>query len=326
MYVEKVLADTDESLISYQVLGGERLAEFAETFRADPRATITSLFGEPKIVERRPELSEVGDKRGANLEADVEDEDAVPEIDATVEDAPGTETVLDEEAAARAAEDVDQAVVDYIVEYTKMHLSPVVSRALRVYRERGLAALTTEFTVTKAPRKTLAAVAKFASVRFDKIVLIYDGFDGWGQVPADTRQKIATSLSEIRWVLESDAVLVMMLEKGNVAELEELFAAGRQLPWDFSGLIPLGDAPDVIDAVIVNAWLAAAVYPGADVLTLGDRVLSALVEASDGSLKQLATKAAAAVEDAAERGVATLDDAALAVGLAAEWSEEEVAE
>ncbi|MDR3685781.1 MAG: hypothetical protein P4L93_02320 [Coriobacteriia bacterium] len=321
-YVERVLAEPDESLIAYQVIGEERLAAFADTFRADPLATIDSLFGDPNTVERRPELTEVGDARGANLEANVDDEESTPEIDSTVGDAPGTDIVLGEEADARDEDNLDQEVMDYLVEYTKVHLSPVVARALRVYRERGLAALTSEFSITKAPRKTLAAVIKFARTRFDKIVLIYDGFDGWGQVPPDTRMQIASTLSEIRWALESDAVLVMMLQKGEVSELEEQFGAGTQLEWSFPGVIALQDAPDELDATTVNRWLDAAAYPGSEPITLDDRVLRALADASHDSLRLFVTKAAAAVESAAEHGASALDDEALEAGIAAEWSEE----
>jgi hypothetical protein len=162
-------------------------------------------------------------------------------------------------------------------------------------------------------------------VRFDKIVLIYDGFDGWIQVPSDTRRQIGQTLSDVRWALESDAVLVMMLQKGEVAELEEQFGSGRQLEWAFPGVIALQDAPDVLDAIIVNRWLAAAAYPGTEALTLDDRVLGALADASDGSLRRFLAKGAAAVESAAERAVSALDDIALEAGLAADWGEEAVA-
>lgn len=322
LYIAKVLAEPDESLIAYQVLGGEALDAFAETFQADPDAATESLFGDPKILERRPELTEVGDVRTSGLEADVEDEETTPEIDASVGDAPGTDRMLGEEADARDQEDVSQALVDYIVEYTKIHLSPVVSRALRVYRERGLAALAHEFTITKAPKKTLAAVVKFARVRFDKVVLVFDGYDGWIGVPADMRLQISSSLSEVRWALESDAIIVMMLEKGAVAELEELFAAGTQLDWSFPGVIPLQDAPDAIDTEIVNRWLAAAAFPHAEPLTMDDSTLSSLAAASDGSLKRFVGMALAAVESAGERGVSSLDADALADGLAAGRGEE----
>ena len=317
LYIESVLRDPDEDLIAYQVLGEDGLAAFAGSFRADPAAGVARLFGEPMIIERRPELTEVGDVRGVNLEPDVDDEDAVPEIDSTVGEAPGTDVVLLEEADAREEDDPDQAVADYIVEYTKVHLSPVVSRALRVYRERGLGALSAEFSITKAPRKTLAAVAKFASVRFRKIVLVYDGYEGWAQVPIETRTQVAATLAEMRWLLESDGVIVMMLERGQVPELEEQFAGGAQVAWDFPGVIPLQGAHDLLDTTLVNWWLAAASYPGAQPLTLGDETLAALFEAAGGSLRAFTTMGAAAIENAAERGASSLDEIALEAGLKA---------
>jgi hypothetical protein len=321
-YVECVLAEPDEDLIAYQVLGAERLAEFTESFRADPLAHIDAVFGDPTVIERRPELTEVGDLRRANLDANVDEEESMPEIDASIADAPGTEVILEEEADARGHEDIGQEVADYIIEYTKVHVSPVVSRALRVYRERGLAALANEFTITKAPKKTLAAVAKLARCRFDKVVLIFDGFDSWITTPAETRSQIRETLSDIRWTLEDDAVMVLALEQGHVAELEEQFASGTQIVWDFPGVMPLQDAPDALDSTIVNRWLSGAAYPGAEPITMGDRVLAALAEDAEGSLGRFVPMAAAAIESAAARGVSSLDDEALSAGRAAKRSKE----
>ncbi len=64
-------------------------------------------------------------------------------------------------------------------------------------------ALTAELTITKAPRKTLTALVRFARLRFRKIVLIYDGFDNWSATPADIRSQITGTLSELRWMLEA---------------------------------------------------------------------------------------------------------------------------
>lgn len=316
-WVEQVLSDRDESLISFDVLGAEALDAFAERFREDPAAAIESIFGPPEI-ERRPELAEVSDLRLTRLETDVdEDQQNPPELDASVPDAPGTAVVMAEEADAIAEENVDEAILDYIVDYTKARISPVVARALRVYRERGLAAMATEFRVTKAPRKTLAALAKFARVRFRKVVLIYDGFDSWNSAPPELRRDITTSLSEIRWLLDSDAMMVMMLEKDGVDELEEAFSGGTHIDWTFDSVRKVFDRPDVLDLEMVDSWLSAAAVVGSEPITTTNTILVEIAAAANGSMNAFVIKAHAAIESAADRGVGELDDEALAAGLAA---------
>ena len=206
--------------------------------------------------------------------------------------------------------DNDQAVVDYIVEYTKAHLSPVVARALRVYRERGLAAMTEELKITKAPKKTLAAIVRLARSRFAKVALIFDGFDLWYQVPAETRSLIAGTLSEIRWMLESDVVMVFVLETGEVPELEEQFGGGTRVEWGFSGLASFEKDSQALDTATVDSWMARAAVPGAVPLTMDDPVLSALMSDSEG-FSEFAFRAATAIEDAADRAASTLDEEAL---------------
>ena len=233
LYVKKILAEPDESLIAYQVLGADALAAYNARFAEDPAQAVADVFGIAK-VERRPELAEVADTRSMDLLSDVEEDATAAELDEGIGDAPGTEVILSDEVSPE--ENIDRAILDYLVEYTKVHLSPVIARALRVYRDRGLVALTAELTITKAPRKTLTALVQFARVRFRKIVLIYDGFDNWAQAPAEMRSQIAGTLSEIRWMLEADAAVVVMLERGGVPELEEQFGSGKQVEWAFPGL------------------------------------------------------------------------------------------
>lgn len=317
LYLEGLLGEPDESLISYQVLGAERLSAFVERFDADKAAATEGLFG-PFVVERRPELAEVADLRLTNLELDVDESQTPAELDSTVGDAPGTDVVLAEEADATEIDDTDQALVDYIVEYTKVHLSPVIARALRVCRERGLAAMATEFKVTKAPRKTLQALVKLASVRFTKVIFMFDGFEGWAQAPDELRTQIAASLAELRWMFESDGMLVLILEEGVVPELEEQYGSSRRVDWAFPGLATIEQAPDSLNATVVDRWIANATLSGFEPMTLGDPVLTGLAEASDGSMALFVAKASAAIEDAAERGSDKLDEAALAAGLAAE--------
>jgi hypothetical protein len=318
LYVKQVLAEPDTELVAYQVLGDEGLAAYRARFDEDPKLAVNDVFGHVKL-ERRPELVEVADTRPADLQSNVDEEDGPPEIDSTIMDAPGTEMILASEIPEE--ELADRAVLDYIVEYTKVHLSPVIARALRVYHDRGLAALTTELTITKAPRKTLAALVRFARVRFRKIALVFDGFDAWPQTPAEIRTEIASTLSEVRWMLEADAVVVMVLDRSGSPELEEQFGAGKHVDWDFPGLSALETAGDAIDVEAVDRWLAASASSDKTPLTVGDPVLSALLELAEGSLSAFCATAGVAIESAAERGVSALDAEALEAGKAARTTE-----
>jgi len=318
LYVEKVLGEPDESLISFQVIGAEGLSDYRARFAENSAQAVADVFGVAK-GERRPELAEVADTRSLTLDSDVDEADSAPELDGTIGHAPGTEVLLADEIPPE--EVVDRAILDYLVEYTKVHLSPVIARGLRVYRERGLAALAAEMTITKAPRKTLAALVRFARVRFRKIVLIYDGFENWIRTPADLRSQIAGTLMELRWILEADAFMVMILERGGVPELEEQFGTGKRVDWDFPGLLAIEGAPDAIDVEMLDRWLAAAAVPDTTPLTVGDPVLSALLAEADGSLKAFSLAAAIAIENTVERGASALDQEALEAARAASWTE-----
>lgn len=320
LYIDKVLAEPDENLVSYQVMGAEVLADYQARFAEDREQAVADVFGVAKI-ERRPELSEVADIRPSALDSNVDEEDSSPEIDGTIGDAPGSDMILADELLPD--ETVNRTILDYLVEYTGVHLSPVIARGLRVYQERGLTAVAAEFLITKAPRKTLAALVRLARVRFKKVVLIYDGFAGWAQTPPEIRSQIAGTLSELRWTLEDDAVVVMMLERDGVPELEEQFSSGSRVDWDFPGILTLQNEPDGIDVEMLDRWLAYAAAPGVAPLTVGDPVLSALLAESDGSLKAFVLAACVAIESAVERGATALDAEALEAGQSATWEETE---
>lgn len=316
-YVEQVLGEPDEELVSFQVLGQDRLDAFSAEFHEDAAASILSVFGESE-VERRPELAETADLRTNALETDAVESDDSPELDASIGDTPGTEIVLAEAADALESDEAPDAILDYLVEYTQVHLSPVVARALRAYRDRGLAAMANEFRVTKAPRKTLSALVRLARTRFRKLVLMYDGFGNWAGVPSELRTQITASLSEIRWMLDGDAVMVLFLEEGGVPELEEQFSGGTRLDWEFADVGRIFDAPDVIDVSMIDGWLAAATLPGREPLTARNPAIAALLDAADGSLARFLDEMEAAIESAAARDLTTLDDEAKDAGLRAE--------
>lgn len=316
-YVAHVLSEPDTGLASYQVLGDERLADFAREFHDDPIQTVLDYFGDLEL-ERQSQLAQVADVRLTVLEPDVEDAEEPEEVDQDLATALGTEGLTIEQPGTEE-EDVDgrTMVVDYIIEYARMHLSPVVARALRVYRERGLAAMSIEFRVTNAPKKTLDALIRFARHRYSKIVLIFDGFDAWIGVPQDLRVKIANTMSELRWHFADDAVIIAMLDRGVAPELEETFAAATHVPWDFAAVGDVQEPGTELKAEFVDRWFEAAAAEGKESLTSSDPAIARLIAASDGSIERFVGMARAAIESAADRGIAALDDTALEAGLAA---------
>jgi len=249
------------------------------------------------------------DGDGAELEPSDGDE-----IDTTVGDAPGIGVVAPDDSAA---EDPYAGVADYVIDYTREHLSPVLGRALRVYIDRGLFATATEFNITKAPRKTLLALVQFARSRFDQVVLMWDGFENWGDIETELRSKIVGLLTELRWSLDGLAVPVFLIDEGVAPELAESFASSVKLRWDYSTLTELGDDPDAVSSIAIERWFAAAAIPGVAPLTVADEGVAALVKAAEGSMVRFIRLALEAIEDAADRGVTSIDVAAVSAAVEA---------
>ena len=183
-------------------------------------------------------------------------------------------------------EEIDEItpIADYVVEHVRVHRSPVVARALRVYKDRGLAAMANEFRITKAPRKTLKALLNVARLQFDDVVLIFDGFDNWNTVPPDLRAKIAASLSDIRWTSDGLGIFVVMVNRDATPEVEEPFAAGTRVDWDFAGLVPMEESPGALLPDVVDSWLASAALPGSEPLTMAHPLLVSLRETAGDDL------------------------------------------
>ena len=310
-HIERILANPDESLPSFSAMPPGALERFAERFVADPETVAIECIGDDE-VERRPELTEVADMRLIGLETDVDaEEGASVEWDASVGDAPGTAAIVGERSDEPES-DLD-AITDYIIDYTRAHYSPVIARALRQHKDRGLVATINELQVTKAPTKTLAAIARMAAVRFRKLALIYDGFEQWMQVPEDIRAKIVASLTGTREATSGDALMVMLMESGSVDELQAHFADATHVSWDFRALEAAESMKETIEPAVVDGWLASAALEGRAPMTVSDPVIAALV-AQSPSVASFVRAASAAVEDAVDRGSSILDDAALEAG------------
>jgi hypothetical protein len=311
-YVAKVLQEPDESLASYSVVGPDGLADFADKFGEDPVTAVRSIFGDEEI-ERHQELIGAIDPRRGGLEDEGEEDDDAIEVDETIGDAPGTAVLL---AQSAAAPDDGAPVLDYLIDYTRAHLSPVVARGLRLYRERGLAALAEELKITKAPRKTLGKLIDLAMLRYGKVALLFDEFEHWSEIPVDLRSQVVASMTSMRWKLAGVAVMVLMLAAGEAPELEETFAGGPVIGWGFDNLAQIQDSPDGIDSVVINDWLASAALPGTEPITADDPGVRRLMDASGGSLSSLLDLGRAAIEHAAERHALCIDDDAVAAAIA----------
>jgi hypothetical protein len=202
----------------------------------------------------------------------------------------------------------------YIEAYTGAHLSPVVARALRVYRAKGTIAAGEELKVTKAPRKTLRALLTMTTRRYRKVLFIYDQFEMWQLVPDDLRTKIIASLAELRWIAESTGIVTILASAGDVPELAEQFAAAVRVDQHMlDGLRLVEAAPAERDtARLMERVLTAASLPGTDpkrIASLAER-LAGLADGED--LAVTANRASTALREAAARGLGDLDEEAVA--------------
>lgn len=315
-YLKRVLAEPDDSLASYLVMGAERLDEFSARFSEDPQGATDALFGQ-MTFERRPELGEVGDMRLSEVEALQDGEESFPELDETVGEPPGSILFNGEPALPADTEDSWNDVLDYVVEHTRVHLSPVVARSLRVYHDRGQFAMAGELMITKSPRKTLAALIRLATARFAKVAIIFDDFDQWLQIEDDLRSKLVGAFSEMRWAHDGGSVMTLLMTEGEAPEIEETFAGATAVDWSFSGLSQTLDNPLLLIPEVVDAWLAAATLSGHAPMSTADSALEKLLAVSGSSLGKFIPLAFAAIENAADRGISGLDDTSVATALQA---------
>jgi hypothetical protein len=353
VYTAALLAEPDESLPEYEGIADlDRDALIAE-FEENPIVTAERYFGACESAHRDSAPVEVviADtvNRGKDLEADPEaadesDED-VPIEEGYVAPVSMTEDEMaalmgidepDESAALEGAAEADgeveatepeeepeqpktpeELLVDYVVAHTKAHLSPVIARGIAAYRDSGTVATAQEWKITKAPRKTLAALCELASYRYRRVVLIWDQFDAWNHgMHPEWKIKILSAFTEMRFAMGDNGLLVLMVQEGQAPEVEQQFGTGFVVDWDMPELERLRADPDLLDTEIVGAWVASAVLPDVDEDRGALQGLDTLIEAADGSLERFQRMASAAVEDAATRGASTLDDQAIAAARA----------
>lgn len=222
----------------------------------------------------------------------------------------GVEAEEDEAQASPEAPDgrlpgEDEDVLDpmvpirlYLLDWTRENVSPVLARGLRAYIEHGSGMMSQELKITKAPKKTLLALCRFAMARFERVVFLYDNFEAWPHMQPDMRVKMSSGLSQIRWALDGVAVMAVAAVPGQAPELEEQFSGGRRVDWTFSEVEGLESA-DAQPAL--RAAVAASARPGREVDV---RVYSAVEQAclaAPDSLEEAVRIAADEIDELAAR-------------------------
>jgi len=287
-YARAALAQPDTSLPEWESVSAEEVATALARLDEEPAAWVADLFGPPDDV-RMPEEDRLPEIDRIMTDAGRRSDDLNPEPiedDATLEAAEGefesATIVLEPSEAVEALRDpLDHPLVSYVIAHAKEHVSPVVARGLRSYVTDGTTGATQEFKITRAPRKTLAALAKFACFRFDKLVIIFDQFEGWETIPEDIRADILGALSEMRFALGPNAVIVVLTSDEGMPEMEEQYAGAIQVHWDFEELIAVQMPDSANDLPTLQLWLDSAAVPGADVTALRTRVEEATAGSED---------------------------------------------
>ena len=312
-YTHRCLHEPDTSLAEWQDLEGLDLASLISDLEAEPEATVARIFGAPIDVREEseqglPEIMRDTGIRQTHQQADPEEnddsseEDAADKLAAMVsdEDELAAEPVEEEspdDAAAREA----LAVVKYVIAHVKKHTSPVLARGLKEYVNSGTAAMAQELKITRAPRKTLGALARFAGLTFRSVVIIYDGFEVWDDIPDDLKATIVSGIAEIRLALGKDGVIVIAGSDAEAPELDDQFANAIRVDWDMPELRQVEELGTAFEQDLLAEWLKAAALPGADVSSLWERVERACADSED-----MATGVALAAQEVDKAAAETL--------------------
>ena len=266
--------------------------------------------------------------RGAGLEKDPDFGDAAATAQEDTADAAAVVPVLpvsgegDVSDAVAEIIDADELMRRYMLALVGNDASPVVARALGGFRLYGDGMFAQEMKVTKAPRKTLRAALRLLSYRWKNIIFLWEGFEAWPFMEQQTKLDIMAALNELRWLFGEYGVMGLSIIKGQTPELEEAFAGGEQVDWDMPAFQRLYDRDNSWDAELVQSWIDSASIAVPSVLRVDGAELAPLVAAAEDDVLRFALIAEAAFRDAAARGAASLDDAAIAAALASVKVEE----
>ena len=319
-HARSALGTPDTTLGEWTVLADADLAPLLERLESEPAEAIAEIYGPPEITRdkedptgaiegvmrkgtaRQSILPEEPDEDAATAEeSDIDQAIAavaeIPEVEGELEEQE-LDAVVEEAEGPDPEQEFRAAVGDYLIAHLIAHFSPVLGRAVRAYREQGTAAMSQELKITRAPRKTIAALARFATLCFRKMVFVYDQLDQWPEIPDDARVAIVSGLSDVRFALGSTGVICVLAGDDGAPEIDELFMGAPRVEWDMSELIRLqgaGDPPADREALL--AWLESAMLPDADA-----DALRALVEEAIEGTERL-SEAVAAADRAIEQAV-----------------------
>lgn len=291
-WLRVVVDNPDPELPEYDSVVGAGWDGFKSAVEADALQVVHATFGQPDLF-REIELTPPADLRPVNLEPEPAESEESDEDGTDIASIPG------ESDPDKGAPD---ALAEYVIAYTKRHLSPVIARGLRVYSERGVGPMSDELKITNAPMKSLKAVVRLARLRFRKIVVILDGYDNWQMMDEGQRIKYMAALTEVRLNLGKDAVFVFLVNPGQADDLDENFGGGNRLVWDYPGIYEMGPTFDVLTEENISTWVAAAALPGQSQTPFEAGALAELAANAGGDFDVFREAAAALVEDAKDRG------------------------
>ncbi|GAB4281391.1 MAG: hypothetical protein Kow0056_16700 [Coriobacteriia bacterium] len=236
--------------------------------------------------------------------------------DGRAEDASDSESEEPESETARL-------IGDYWIAYAKKHLSPVLARGLLAYRAQGVGAMLSEWKITKAPKKTLKALLRFACRSYDKVALVFDHFEHLLLMPDDVREVILSTLTELRLSTREYAFPVMMRIEGDPPELDTLFGDAVHIVWDYPGAERIEENPVAWGEDDVRFWLESAAIRERRVVDARSEGVQRIMAASEKDLGRFADMMAEALRDAAARGANGLDEQAVDAGLRVSIPEQE---
>jgi hypothetical protein len=320
-YLVSTAADPDADLAHEAGVTEEEIADAIAGFACEPVGAVARVFGRREEVPEpsRDEESEALHRiylRGTGLDPDPSvDQEGVEAVAEMVlpEPATGEVEVLTGEGEVF---DANTALRDYFLAYMRVNLSTLVARALASYRDYGSSVFAQELKITKAPRKTLGAALRFMQPRWPRVVVLYDGFEVWNILDETTKADIVDGMNELNGIIGRTGVMGLVLVDGQTPELAEAFAGGVPVDWKMGEIAALQQGAAAFDAALVRRWLDAAAFSGVSRLRADGPQLAPLVDACADDVFHFACMAEAAVRDAAERGVSTLDPVGIAAGIA----------
>ena len=313
-YAHRALSEPDAFLPAWAAVETLDVSGLLARLESEPEAAAADIFGAPVDVREDvdgglPEVMRQSGIRQTHQPADPAEDDDTSEEDAadrlaemvSDEEGPEAQTEVEGETAEEVAAREAAAIAQYVIAHAQKHISPVIARGMRAYVESGTAAMSQELKITRAPRKTLGALARFAQLTFRSVVIIYDGFETWEEVPEDLRALIVSGLAEVRLALGSNGVMLIAGSDVGAHEIDDQFANAIRVDWAMPEIEQVQEHEIPYDPELLASWMRAATIPGADTSALWQRVEA--VCAGSESLAAGAALASEEIEKAAAEAV-----------------------